>query len=175
MSRVVLSAGSNMGDRLAHLQSVVDELGDAAVAVSPVHVTAPWGGVAQDDFYNITIIAEDPARDAWAWLRLCHLLEWRAQRVRQVRWGPRSLDVDVITCHAGTEVHSGDPLLTLPHPRAHERAFVLVPWERIEPDGILGGRPVRELIAGLDPAEVRGVRPADETLRGAGDAGRWRP
>ncbi len=160
----MLSAGSNVGDRLAHLQTVVDELGEHVVAVSPVYSTAPWGGVEQDDFYNVTIIADDPDRDEWAWLRLCHLLEWRAHRVREVRWGPRSLDVDVITCRDRAELHSAHPDLTLPHPRAHQRAFVLVPWLQIEPDARLAGTPVAELIAALAPGEVAGVSRTGLTL-----------
>ncbi len=164
MSRVILSAGSNMGDRLAHLRSVADELGDALVAASSVHETAPWGGVTQDDFYNVTVVAEDPRRDAWDWLRLCHLLEWRAQRVRDVRWGPRSLDVDVIACVDGAEVRSRHRDLILPHPRAHARAFVLVPWAQIEPEATLERVRITDLIARLDPAEVAGVVRTDMEL-----------
>ncbi|QDQ96488.1 2-amino-4-hydroxy-6-hydroxymethyldihydropteridine diphosphokinase [Tomitella fengzijianii] len=164
MSRVVLSAGSNMGDRLSHLQSVADELGDRIISASHVYATAPWGGVEQDDFYNVTLIADDPGRDPWDWLRLCHLLEWRADRVRDVRWGPRSLDVDVIACYDPAEVRSRHHDLELPHPRARSRAFVLVPWLQIEPDATLGGTAVRELVAALGPAEIGGVGSTTHSL-----------
>ncbi|WP_200172167.1 2-amino-4-hydroxy-6-hydroxymethyldihydropteridine diphosphokinase [Tomitella cavernea] len=164
MSRVVLSAGSNVGDRHGHLQSVADELGDRLIGTSHVYVTAPWGGVEQDDFYNVTLIADDPGRDPWDWLRLCHLLEWRADRVRDVRWGPRSLDVDVIACYDPGEVESQHPDLLLPHPRARARAFVLVPWMQIEPEATLGGAVVRDLVAALEPAEIAGVRRTDFSL-----------
>lgn len=158
MSRVVLSAGSNMGDPVAQLRSVVDELGGSVVAVSSVHVTAPWGGVEQADFHNITVVAQDAHRDAWGWLRLCHMLERRAQRVRDVRWGPRSLDVDIVAYFAGgREVRSEHPDLLLPHPRARQRAFVLVPWAEIEPQATLGGTPIAELIAALGSDEPAGV------------------
>lgn len=128
MSRAVLSIGSNLGDRLEHLRSVVRAL--QPVAVSSVYETAPWGGVDQDDYLNAVLIVEDPAVDAYGWLARAHELEAAAGRVRDVRWGPRTLDVDVIDV-AG--VVSADPVLTLPHPRAHERAFVLVPWAEVDP------------------------------------------
>ncbi|MGV0851247.1 2-amino-4-hydroxy-6-hydroxymethyldihydropteridine diphosphokinase [Mycolicibacterium phlei] len=170
MSEVVLSIGSNLGDRLALLRSVVDGLGDVVRAVSGVYETAPWGGVAQDPFLNAVVIAEDAGRDAQAWLRRAHEFEQAAERVREVRWGPRTLDVDLVACRDdGREVLSGDPVLTLPHPRAHERAFVLVPWLEVEPDATLtvDGRVRRadELLAALDRTERDGVRRTDVVLR----------
>lgn len=165
MSRVVLSIGSNLGDPLANLRSVVDALGERLVAASAVYATAPWGGVEQQDFLNATLIADDPDLDCRGWLRLGQDLERQADRVRDVRWGPRSLDVDVLDCDG---VVSADPELTLPHPRAHLRAFVLVPWLEIDPDARLAvdGTPVAvaDLIAALDPAEVSGVRRTDAAL-----------
>jgi 2-amino-4-hydroxy-6-hydroxymethyldihydropteridine diphosphokinase len=130
----VLSIGSNLGDRLAHLRSVVDAL--QPVRVSPVYETAPWGGVEQDDFLNAILIVDDPATDAYGWLEKAHACERAAGRIREVRWGPRTLDVDVIDVDGTT---SDDPVLTLPHPRAHERAFVLVPWADVDPDAVLIG------------------------------------
>ena len=159
MSRAVLSVGSNIGDSFAHLQGVVDGLRDWIVAVSPVYATAPWGGVDQQDFLNATLIVDDPGADCREWLRRGQQLEAAADRVREQRWGPRTLDVDVVTCDG---IRSSDPELTLPHPRAHERAFVLVPWLDVEPDATLDvdGTPVRvdELLARLDAAEKSGVR-----------------
>jgi 2-amino-4-hydroxy-6-hydroxymethyldihydropteridine diphosphokinase len=128
VSRAVLSIGSNLGDRLAHLRSVVDAL--HPVAVSSVYETAPWGGVDQADFLNAILVVEDPDTDAPGWLRKAQQLERAAGRVRAVRWGPRTLDVDVIDVDG---IVSTDPELTLPHPRAHERAFVLVPWAEVDP------------------------------------------
>lgn len=161
MSRAVLSIGSNLGDSRAHLQSVVDALGDRVVGVSKVYSTAPWGGVEQQDFLNAVVVAEDSALGCHDWLRIGQELEAEAERVRIQRWGPRSLDVDVITCDAA---RSDDPALTLPHPRAHLRAFVLVPWLDVEPDAELpvGDRmvPVDELLSGLDESERAGVRPS---------------
>ncbi len=149
MSRAVLSIGSNLGDRLAHLRSVVAALDP--VAVSSVYETAPWGGVPQDDYLNAVVVVEDAGTDAYGWLRRAHELEAAAGRVRDVRWGPRTLDVDVIDVDG---IVRTDPALTLPHPRAYERAFVLLPWAEVEPD--------RSLPA-VDPAGVR--RRPDLVLR----------
>ena len=165
MTRAVLSIGSNIGDSVAHLQSVVDGLGSAVVAVSPVYSTAPWGGVEQQDFYNAVVVVDDPEADAAEWLRRSQALEEAADRVREQRWGPRSLDVDVVDCEG---VVSSDPALTLPHPRAHLRAFVLVPWLDVEPDAtlIVDGQklPVAQILDGLDSTEREGVRTTDVVL-----------
>lgn len=160
--RVVLSIGSNLGNRFAHLQSVVDGLAEAVRAVSPVYETEPWGGVEQDPFLNAVVIAEDRTLDERGWLRRAQELERAAERVRAQRWGPRTLDVDLITCHDGErEIRSDDDELTLPHPRAHLRAFVLIPWLAVDPDASLTvdgrRRPVAELLSELDPAERDGV------------------
>jgi 2-amino-4-hydroxy-6-hydroxymethyldihydropteridine diphosphokinase len=168
MTRVVLSIGSNLGDRLARLQSVVDGLGEAIVAVSPVYETDPWGRVEQAPFLNAVLIADDPARDGQAWLRRAQEFEAAAGRVRGERWGPRTLDVDLIACHGDTEVIAREPNLTLPHPLAHLRAFVLVPWLAIDPDARLTvagtSRSVASLVAELEPADREGVRLSTLTL-----------
>jgi 2-amino-4-hydroxy-6-hydroxymethyldihydropteridine diphosphokinase len=169
MTRVVMSIGSNVGDRLARLQSVVDGLDGAVRAVSPVYETEPWGVVEQGPFLNAVLIAEDPALDCHGWLRRGQEFEQAADRVREIRWGPRTLDVDLITCHDGpTEVTIRDAHLTLPHPLAHMRAFVLVPWLAVDPDATLTvvgvAQPVARLIAELDPAERAGVRLTDLVL-----------
>ena len=152
MSRAVLSIGSNLGDRLAHLRSVVAALGP--VAVSPVYETAPWGGIEQDDYLNAIVVVDDPGTDAYGWLARARELERAAHRIREVRWGPRTLDVDVIDVDGGS---NADPELTLPHPRAHERAFVLVPWADVDPDAVLPGHG--------RVADRAGVRRTDLELR----------
>jgi 2-amino-4-hydroxy-6-hydroxymethyldihydropteridine diphosphokinase len=169
MSRVVLSIGSNIGDRLARLRSVVDGLDGALCAVSPVYETDPWGGVDQGAFLNAVLIADDPALDGHAWLHRAQELEQAAGRVRGQKWGPRTLDVDLVTCHDGeTEVTSRDEALTLPHPLAHLRAFVLIPWLAVEADATLtvAGTPLRvdKLLAEIDPAERDGVHLTDLVL-----------
>lgn len=169
MSRAVLSIGSNLGDRLAHLKSVVDELGPRVRAVSRVYSTAPWGGVEQQDFLNAVVVAEDENFGEYDWLTLGRDLEAAAARVRVQHWGPRSLDVDVVVCRTGAgEVRSDDPELLLPHPRAHERAFVLVPWLDVEPEADLTAnghtRPVSDWLAGLDETERDGVHRTELVL-----------
>ncbi|HUH70266.1 MAG TPA: 2-amino-4-hydroxy-6-hydroxymethyldihydropteridine diphosphokinase [Mycobacterium sp.] len=178
MTRVVLSIGSNLGDRLARLQSVVDGLQEAVVAVSPVYETDPWGRVGQAPFLNAVLIANDPACDAPAWLSRAQEFERAAGRVRGERWGPRTLDVDLIACYQTSsapggpsrevEVIAREPNLTLPHSLAHLRAFVMVPWLAIDPDAQLtvaeGPRPVARLLAELEPADRDGVRLSRLTL-----------
>ena len=169
MTRAVLSIGTNLGDRLANLQLVLDELGGRAAAVSPVYSTAPWGGVQQPDFYNAIVLARDSQLDEWGWLRLGQELEERAHRVREVRWGPRTLDVDIITCASEdgavpSEIRSAHPDLLLPHPRARERAFVLRPWLDVDPAASLDGDAASELLAALPASERDGVRRMDLAL-----------
>jgi 2-amino-4-hydroxy-6-hydroxymethyldihydropteridine diphosphokinase len=168
MTRVVLSIGSNLGDRLARLQSVVDGLGDKVIAVSPVYETDPWGLVDQAPFLNAVLIADDPAFDGQAWLRRAQEFEEAAGRVRGERWGPRSLDVDLIACYGDTEIISVENQLTLPHPLAHLRAFVMIPWLAIDPDArltIVGGpQPVARLLAQLEPADRDSVQLFDQGL-----------
>lgn len=170
MTSVVLSIGSNVGDRMAWLQSVVDGLGRSAVAVSPVYETDAWGGVEQRPFLNAVVLADDPDVDAHGWLRRAHELEDAAHRVRDQRWGPRTLDVDLVTCHdTRGEVTVRDDVLTLPHPYAHVRAFVLVPWLAVDPGATLTvagrARTVAHLLDDVDPAERAGVRPTESALR----------
>ncbi|MFJ9363312.1 2-amino-4-hydroxy-6-hydroxymethyldihydropteridine diphosphokinase [Nocardia sp. NPDC101769] len=173
MTRVVLSIGSNLGDRLAHLRSVVEALGPRVVAVSSVYSTPPWGGVPQQDYLNAVLVAEDPAMEPSDWLRLGQELEQAAGRIREVRWGARTLDVDVVQAESRRRegrvvVRSLDPVLTLPHPQAHHRAFVLVPWLEVDPDAELEAtgalRTLREWLSALDSAEVSGVRRTELTL-----------
>lgn len=161
-TRVVLSAGSNIGDTRAHLRAVVEAVGPDLLAASAVYATPPWGGVEQDDFANITLIAQGE-RTPREWLEFCWELERAADRVREVRWGPRTLDVDVVSAEVdGVVVISVDPELTLPHPRAAQRAFVLVPWLEIDAEAVLwtpaGERSVADLIAELDAVDVAAVR-----------------
>jgi 2-amino-4-hydroxy-6-hydroxymethyldihydropteridine diphosphokinase len=159
LTRAVLSLGSNLGDRLGYLRLAVEGFADVLVAASPVYETAPWGVTDQDDFLNAVLIVSGDV-DEWGWLRRGQALEQAAGRVRERRWGPRTLDVDVVTVDG---VRSSDPELLLPHPGAHERASVLVPWLDVEPDAVVPGHgPVRGLVAGLDLGGV--TRRADLSL-----------
>lgn len=144
---VVLALGSNMGDRLANLQHGVDAICGGGLdcrAISAVFETAPVGGPDQNDFLNAVLVA-DSALPAGHILGRCQRAEAELGRLRTIRWGPRTLDADVIACGCET---SSDPELTLPHPRAHERAFVLVPWLDVAPAAYLPGYgPVADLVA----------------------------
>jgi 2-amino-4-hydroxy-6-hydroxymethyldihydropteridine diphosphokinase len=143
VTRAVLSLGSNLGDRYAHLKTAVEGLGDTVVLVSGVYETPPWGDAEQPPYLNAVVLAVDPAAGPHAWLDRCRSLETAAGRVRDPRrrFGPRTLDVDVIAVWGddGEPVLSDDPELTLPHPRVHERAFVLKPWLDLQPYAQLPG------------------------------------
>jgi 2-amino-4-hydroxy-6-hydroxymethyldihydropteridine diphosphokinase len=169
---VVLALGSNLGDAAAHLQGAVDALagteGLAVHRVSPVVETDPVGGPEQDVYLNAVVLGSTTLAPHELLAR-CQQVEAQHGRVRETRWGPRTLDVDVITYGATVD---DDERLTLPHPRAHLRAFVLVPWALADPDAVLpgpdGGR-VADLAARAD--DRAGVRPRpDVVLRGGGAA-----
>ena len=162
MTRAVLSLGANLGDRAGALRAALTALkDDGLVARSTLYETPPWGPVEQPPYLNAIAVVRGP-RDAAGWLARAHELEQAAGRTREVRFGPRTLDVDVITVTGddGTPVLSDDPALTLPHPRAHERAFVLVPWLTPRPGraccpAAAGRRPGRALPADDVDAVVR--------------------
>ena len=144
----VVALGSNLGASQDILRDAVAALravpGVALRAVAPMARTAPVGGPDQQDYLN-TVVVLDTTLSPRALLRACQDLEQRFGRVRDERWGPRTLDVDVIT-HGATVGVTDD--LELPHPRAHERAFVLIPWAHVDPGAVLpglGGGPVAVL------------------------------
>jgi 2-amino-4-hydroxy-6-hydroxymethyldihydropteridine diphosphokinase len=133
VTRAYLALGSNLGDRLASLQGAVDGLAGAAGvrvdALSRVYETAPVGGPPQDPFLN-AVVAIDTDLDPHALLALAQRLERDARRVRGERFGPRTLDVDVLLYG---ELSLDDPDLTVPHPRMWERGFVLAPLRDVAP------------------------------------------
>lgn len=182
MTTAVLSLGSNMGDSRAYLAAAVAALRPTVAAVSSVYRTPPWGPVPQDDFLNIVAIVSDRGTDAADWWERAQQLERAARRERVIRWGPRTLDVDVITVWQRGDaaaddgafgddgavgrdtvpVISDDPALTLPHPRAAERGFVLVPWSEIQPDAVLPGHGrITDLLAALDVSGIERVARLD--------------
>lgn len=129
MTRAFLAIGSNLGDRAAHLRAAVVGMPDV-VAVSPTYETDPVGGPEQGPYLN-AVVELDTQLTARELLEVCHRLESAAGRVRTERWGPRTLDVDVLL--VGDEV-VGEPDLQVPHPRLWERAFVLIPLAELAPD-----------------------------------------
>ncbi|CAM5369384.1 MULTISPECIES: 2-amino-4-hydroxy-6-hydroxymethyldihydropteridine diphosphokinase [Streptomyces] len=148
----VISLGSNLGNRLETLQGAVDALEDTpglrVKAVSPVYETAPWG-VEQDSqpsYFNAVAVIRTTLPPG-SLLERAQAVEEAFHRVRDERWGPRTLDVDIV---AYADVVSADPQLTLPHPHAHERAFVLAPWHDVDPEAQLPGHgSVDELLSGV--------------------------
>ncbi|GAB2573499.1 2-amino-4-hydroxy-6-hydroxymethyldihydropteridine diphosphokinase [Streptomyces capparidis] len=136
----VLSLGSNLGNRLAALQGAVDALEDTpgvrVKAVSPVYETEPWGVADQPNYFNAVVLVRTTLPPS-SLLERAAAIEEAFQRERRERWGPRTIDVDIVTYQ---DVVCDDPALTLPHPRAHERAFVLAPWSDVDPEAELPGR-----------------------------------
>ncbi len=136
---VVLALGSNLGSRLDILQGAVNAItglpGVSIDAVSPVYETAPLGGPQQPDYLNAVLLAKTTL-NPYELLDAVHQVEAAFDRVREVRWGPRTLDIDIVDYQ---DAVCGDPNLTLPHPRAHERAFVLAPWHDADPDAVIPG------------------------------------
>lgn len=151
----VLSLGTNLGDRVARLRCGLEVVAQHVPvrALSPVYETAAVGVTDQPAFLNLVALVESD--DAEAVFCAAQAAEQAQGRLRSVRWGPRTLDVDVV---AVGEQRSDNPRLTLPHPRAHERGFVLVPWLALDVSAHLpGGDSVRALVAALPTQDVRRV------------------
>ena len=146
--RAVIALGANIGNREENLDCAVALLRQATdvITVSSYYITAPVGGPEQPDYVNAVCIIESelPAMDL---LSLLQGIEKSLGRVRNERWGPRSIDLDLIQYDG---ILSNSPELELPHPRAHERRFVLEPWFEIDANAILlnSGR-VSELLEQL--------------------------
>jgi 2-amino-4-hydroxy-6-hydroxymethyldihydropteridine diphosphokinase len=155
VQRAYVSLGANLGDARGTLRRAVDELGELGrvAGVSALYETDPVGLEHQPAFTNAVAVLDTqlPPR---ALLDGLHRIEARHGRVRHVRWGPRTLDLDLIWYEGET---SSDATLTLPHPRAHEREFVLRPLADVAPDLALAGSTVERLLAVLPPQGVRRV------------------
>jgi 2-amino-4-hydroxy-6-hydroxymethyldihydropteridine diphosphokinase len=154
VSRAYVGFGGNLGDPAKTLRAAATELGRRAghvAAASPVYRSDPVGLTDQPPFLN-AVAAVDTELEPDALLDVLLAVEAEHGRVRDVRWGPRTLDLDLV---AFADLVRDDPRLTLPHPRAHEREFVLRPLCDIAPDlPLAGGRPAREWLAALDPQGV---------------------
>lgn len=152
----VFSLGSNLGDRFEYLQGATNALratpGLKITGISSVYETTPVGVVEQPDFLNIVVVTESTLA-SMVMLERALAIEDAFSRVRLVPHGPRTVDVDLIA--VADRVLHGEQL-TLPHPRAHERAFVLLPWLEVEPDAeLVGHGRIADLLAGLDASGVR--------------------
>jgi 2-amino-4-hydroxy-6-hydroxymethyldihydropteridine diphosphokinase len=135
VTRALVALGSNLGDRVRHLQDAVALLPDL-VAVSPVYETDPVGGPRDQGPYLNMVARLDTTLEARELLELCHRLEEKASRKRTVRWGPRTLDVDVLWLDGQTV---DEPDLVVPHPRMRDRPFVLAPLRDVAPDLVPDG------------------------------------
>lgn len=157
----MIAVGANLGEADVVVSEALDRLASrldgALVARSSLYRTAPVGGPDQPDFINAVAVIESKLAPSDALARL-QKMENESGRVRDVRWGPRTLDLDVIV--AG-DVVSDDPHLTIPHPRAHERAFVLLPWVEVDPWAQIPGiGAVRKLVdAGFDDQDIAVIEP----------------
>ncbi|HEX5567091.1 MAG TPA: 2-amino-4-hydroxy-6-hydroxymethyldihydropteridine diphosphokinase [Streptomyces sp.] len=158
----VISIGGNLGNRLETLQGAIDALeetpGVRVKAVSPVYETEPWGVEpgTQSTYLNAVVLIRTTLPPG-SLLERGHAIEEAFERVRDERWGPRTIDVDIV---AYQDIVSDDPELILPHPRCHERAFVLAPWHDVDPDAEVPGRgPVADL---LDAVGREGVVPRQD-------------
>jgi 2-amino-4-hydroxy-6-hydroxymethyldihydropteridine diphosphokinase len=150
-----LGLGANIGDRVLNIEEAIERLtADGAVklvARSRFYRTAPWGVIDQDWFVNvcISVRTDVTAREL---LQRCQAVETAMARVRTLRWGPRNIDVDILTFRDQT---IDDPDLIVPHPRIAERAFVLVPLRDIAPDIKIRGKSIDDMLSNLDSSDVQ--------------------
>lgn len=154
--KATISLGSNLGDRFQYLQNALDSLnavsGTQVHSVSPVFETDPVGGPEQGKYLNAVAVVKTILSPE-QFLAVAQGIELEQDRERNERWGPRTLDIDLLAMDS--EVRSTLEL-ELPHPRAHERAFVLLPWSLLDPDYVIPGKTsVAELLEGI---EVTGIR-----------------
>ena len=144
----VIALGSNLGDRYENLSAALIKISKIAelLSVSKFYETAPVGGPDQPDYLNAVAIVAGDMTPTSLLLEL-QKIENSAGRTREVRWGARTLDLDIIIAE---DVQLESEFLTLPHPRAHERAFVLAPWAEIDPAAhIIGKGPISYLLSSL--------------------------
>lgn len=155
MNDIFLGLGTNLGERIQNLQKAVDELaaGMTITAVSPVYETPPWGVADQPDFLNICL-AGLTEKSPKALLTFIKSTENALGRTPTYRWGPRLIDIDLLF-YDQMQIEEDD--LVVPHPRLHERAFVLAPLADIAPDlrHPPTGRTIRQLLAQVDTREIR--------------------
>ncbi|MDP3257782.1 MAG: 2-amino-4-hydroxy-6-hydroxymethyldihydropteridine diphosphokinase [Bosea sp. (in: a-proteobacteria)] len=150
-----LGLGGNLGDPVAAFATVLRRLQTheavSRVRSSSVYRTAPWGKLDQPEFLNMAMLVET-ALPARALLDLCLSLEREGGRERRERWGPRTLDIDILN-YGGETID--EPGLQVPHPRIAERAFVLAPLAEIAPGQVIGGRTVAELLKAVVDESIR--------------------
>ena len=154
--KATISLGSNLGDRFQYLQNALDSInaltGTQVHSVSPVFETDPVGGPEQGQYLNAVAVVKTVLSPE-QFLTATQKIELEQNRERNEHWGPRTLDLDLL---AMDDLVMDSENLVLPHPRAHERGFVLLPWSTLDPDYLIPGhRCVSELLAEVDISGVR--------------------
>jgi 2-amino-4-hydroxy-6-hydroxymethyldihydropteridine diphosphokinase len=154
LARALIALGSNIGDKAGIIRNATEAIdrlpGTTVVAKSAIYRTPPWGITDQDWFAN-AVVAVDTALSPDELLDACLAIEAAMGRIRRERWGPRVIDLDLLT-HGETTIRS--ERLTLPHPRIAERAFVLIPLRDVAPEFRLGGKSIVEMLASLDATGI---------------------
>ena len=152
--RAIVALGSNLGDRFEYLQKAVNEINSVEEIeiskISSVYETLPVGGPEQGNYLNVVIsLVTELEADELLFKLL--LIELNLGRQREIAWGPRTIDLDLIWFENQT-INLDN--LVLPHPRAHERCFVIKPWLEIEPDARIGNTEIKEFLKDLDCSGV---------------------
>ena len=155
----ILALGTNLGDRIENIEEAIRRLtADGSIRLvsrSKLYRSAPWGVTDQDWFIN-ACIAIQTTLSPHELLKRCQTVENDMGRVRTLRWGPRIIDVDILTFK---DLTIAEPDLTVPHPLIAERAFVLVPLKDVAPELRLNGRSIDAMLETLDRSEVEAVQP----------------
>ena len=153
--RAAIGLGSNLGDRLAHLRRGLEGIARLGrlIAISSLYETAPMGGPAQDPYLNAVGLIET-TRSPRDLLAALQEIESGAGRVRNERWGPRTLDLDLLVFD---DLCLDEPDLEVPHPRAHQRRFVLAPLVEVWPDATLRSGPARDALADVRHQDITPV------------------
>lgn len=158
MNKAYLGLGTNMGDREGYLRQACEILQNHTqiniLKISKVYETKAWGYTEQDDFFNICVEIETELSPGEL-LKVCHLIEEELNRVRVIRWGPRTIDVDILFFN---NIISEDESLTLPHPRIKERAFVLIPLMDLNKELIINNKPIYYYFSKLSKKEIEEVK-----------------
>ena len=161
MNKAYLGLGTNMGDKQAYLKEACKIISDNPniniVKISKVYKTKAWGYTNQDDFLNICIEV-DTNLSPEELLEVCHEVENKLNRVRVIRWGPRTIDVDILFFN---NIISTDENLTLPHPRIKERAFVLIPLMDLNKELVIDNKTISYYLSNLEKEELKQVEEVD--------------
>ncbi|WP_421083624.1 2-amino-4-hydroxy-6-hydroxymethyldihydropteridine diphosphokinase [Rothia nasimurium] len=160
--KAILGLGSNLGASEDTLIKAITDLCShekiVVTKISPIAITAPVGGPTGQPDYTNMVVEIETSLSPFTLLAYTQAIETKHHRTREVRWGPRTLDIDIIDI---ASLQMDDPDLTLPHPRAAERAFVLEPWARMDPSAHLLGNSVRQLAnKAADAGGIREFHPA---------------